>query len=432
MKIAIIGTGYVGLPSGVGFAELGNDVYCIDNNLNKVNLLNKGILTLYEDGLEDLFKKNISAERLHFISSMKEGITGADLVILAVGTPPHPVTKEADLQYIEAAASELAPYLTGYTVVATKSTVPVGTGDKIESIIRKINPKADADIISLPEFLREGFAIHDFFNPERVVIGTDSERARKVIRDLYAPFKNTKLLFVNRKSSETIKYASNAFLAVKLNYINEMANFCEKTGADINEVAQGMGLDSRIGNKFLQAGPGFGGSCFPKDTHAMSFMAKQYGISMPLIDTTIAENEARPTLMAQRILKMAGENAKIAVLGLAFKNGTDDCRTSPAIQIIEAMLNKHADIIAYDPRANISALKILGNKIAYAENAYDAVKDADIIAILTEWQEFAELDWQKIAGMVRKKNIMDCRNLLNASEIKELGFKYACIGKKNN
>lgn len=432
MKIAIIGTGYVGLPSGVGFAELGNDVYCIDNNLSKVNLLNKGVLTLYEDGLEDLFKKNISAGRLHFISSMKEGITDADLVIIAVGTPPHPVTKEADLQYIEAAASELAPYLTGYTVVATKSTVPVGTGDKIESIIRKINPKADADIISLPEFLREGFAIHDFFNPERVVVGTDSERARKVISDLYAPFKNTKLLFVNRKSSETIKYASNAFLAVKLNYINEMANFCEKTGADINEVAQGMGLDSRIGNKFLQAGPGFGGSCFPKDTHAMSFMAKQYGISMPLIDTTIAENEARPALMAQRILKMAGENAKIAVLGLAFKNGTDDCRTSPAIQIIEAMLNKHADIIAYDPRANISALKLLGNKIAYAENAYDAVKDADIIAILTEWQEFAELDWQKIAGMVRKKNIMDCRNLLNASEIKELGFKYACIGKKND
>lgn len=432
MKIAIIGTGYVGLPSGVGFAELGNDVYCIDNNLSKVNLLNKGVLTLYEDGLEDLFKKNISAGRLHFISSMKEGITDADLVIIAVGTPPHPVTKEADLQYIEAAASELAPHLTGYTVVATKSTVPVGTGDKIESIIRKINPKTDADIISLPEFLREGFAIHDFFNPERVVVGTDSERARKVIRDLYAPFKNTKLLFVNRKSSETIKYASNAFLAVKLNYINEMANFCEKTGADINEVAQGMGLDSRIGNKFLQAGPGFGGSCFPKDTHAMSFMARQYGISMPLIDTTIAENESRPALMAQRILKMAGEGAKIAVLGLAFKNGTDDCRTSPAIQIIEAMLSKQAHIVAYDPRANISALKLLGNKIAYAENAYDAVKDADIIAILTEWKEFAELDWQKIAGMVHQKNIMDCRNLLDASEIKKLGFKYACIGQKND
>ncbi|MBR1841552.1 MAG: UDP-glucose/GDP-mannose dehydrogenase family protein, partial [Alphaproteobacteria bacterium] len=271
MKIAIIGTGYVGLPSGVGFAELGNDVCCIDNNISKIDLLNKGVLTLYEDGLEEMFKCNVQAGRLRFTTSMKEGVPTADLVIIAVGTPPHPVTKEADLQYIEAAASELASYLTGYTVVATKSTVPVGTGDKIEEIIRKINPKADVDVISLPEFLREGFAIHDFFAPDRIVVGTNSVRARAIIKELYAPFKNSKMLFVNRKSSETIKYASNAFLAVKLNYINEMANFCEKTGADIDEVAEGMGLDSRIGNKFLKAGPGFGGSCFPKDTHAMSF-----------------------------------------------------------------------------------------------------------------------------------------------------------------
>ncbi|MBO6282080.1 MAG: UDP-glucose/GDP-mannose dehydrogenase family protein [Alphaproteobacteria bacterium] len=430
MKIAIIGTGYVGLPSGVGFAELGNDVYCIDNNVSKINMLNKGILTLYENGLEELFRHNVKEGRLHFTTSMSEGIKDADLVIIAVGTPPHPITKEADLQYIEAAAQELAPHLTGYTVVATKSTVPVGTGDKVEAIIRKFNSKADVDIISLPEFLREGFAIYDFFNPERIVVGTDSERARQLIRDLYVSFKNTKLLFVNRKSSETIKYASNAFLAIKLNYINEMANFCEKSGADIDEVAEGMGLDSRIGNKFLKAGPGYGGSCFPKDTNAMSYMARQYGVTMPLIDTTIAENDARPALMAQRILSMAGNDAKIAVLGLAFKNGTDDCRTSPAIQIIEKMLEKKANIIAYDPQANISALKILGNKIAYADDAYGAVKDADIIAVLTEWKEFAELDWQKISGMVKQKNIMDCRNILDGNTLKELGFKYRCIGQK--
>lgn len=431
MKIAIIGTGYVGLPSGVGFAELGNEVCCIDNNISKIDLLNKGVLTLYEDGLEEMFKRNVQSGRLRFTTSMKEGVSTADVVIIAVGTPPHPVTKEADLQYIEAAASELALYLKNYTVVATKSTVPVGTGDKIEEIIRKINPKADADVISLPEFLREGFAIHDFFAPDRIVVGTNSERARAVMKELYAPFKNAKMLFVNRKSSETIKYASNAFLAVKLNYINEMANFCEKTGADIDEVAEGMGLDTRIGNKFLKAGPGFGGSCFPKDTHAMSFMARQYGITMPLIDTTIAENDARPALMAERILNLADANAKIAVLGLAFKDGTDDCRTSPAIQIISKMLEKKANITAYDPKANISALKILGNKIAYAENAYDAVKDADVIAILTEWKQFKELDWHKIATLVKTKIIMDCRNLLSADEMQTLGFTYCRIGKRD-
>lgn len=431
MKIAIIGTGYVGLPSGVGFAELGNEVYCIDNNINKINMLNKGVLTLYENGLDDLFTRNVKAGRLHFTTSMKDGVNNADLVIIAVGTPPHPVTKEADLQYIEAAAQELAPYLTGYTVVATKSTVPVGTGDKVEAIIRKSNPKADADIISLPEFLREGFAIYDFFHPERIVVGTDSERARQLISDLYATFENTKLLFVNRKSSETIKYASNAFLAIKLNYINEMANFCEKSGANIDEVALGMGLDSRIGNKFLKAGPGYGGSCFPKDTNAMSYMARQYGVTMPLIDTTIAENDARPALMAQRILQLSKPDAKIAVLGLAFKNGTDDCRTSPAIQIIEKLLEKKADITAFDPQANVSALKLLGNKIAYADDAYSAVKDADIIAVLTEWKDFAELDWQKIASLVRQKVIMDCRNILDATALKKLGFKYRCIGQKD-
>ena len=287
MKIAIIGTGYVGLPSGVGFAEQGNQVICIDNNAEKINMLKNGQLTLFEDGLEALYKSNTEAGRLKFTTSMKEGVAEADIVIIAVGTPPHPITKEADLQYIEAAAKEMALYLQGYTVVATKSTVPVGTGDKIEAIINKVNPNADVDVISLPEFLREGFAIHDFFAPDRIIAGTDSIRARQLLSTLYAPFKEAKLLFMSRRSSETVKYASNAFLAVKINYINEMANFCEKAGADIDEVAAGMGLDSRIGAKFLKAGPGYGGSCFPKDTNAMAFMARQAGISMPLIETTV-------------------------------------------------------------------------------------------------------------------------------------------------
>ena len=314
MKIAIIGTGYVGLPSGVGFAEQGNQVVCIDKNAEKITKLQNGNLTLFEDGLEALYKSNTAAGRLKFTTSMKEGVENADIVIIAVGTPPHPITKEADLQYIEAAAKELALYLTDYMVVATKSTVPVGTGDKIEAIIKEVNPTADVDVISLPEFLREGFAIHDFFAPDRIIAGTDSIRARQLVSTLYAPFKEAKLLFVSRRSSEAVKYASNAFLAVKINYINEMANFCEKAGADIDEVAAGMGLDSRIGAKFLKAGPGYGGSCFPKDTNAMAFMARQVGIDMPLIETTIAENEKRYQLMAERILSAAGKkNAQIGV-----------------------------------------------------------------------------------------------------------------------
>ncbi len=431
MKIAIIGTGYVGLPSGVGFAEQGNQVICIDKNVEKITKLQNGELTLFEDGLEALYKSNTAAGRLKFTTSMEEGVKNADIVIIAVGTPPHPVTKEADLQYIEAAAKELALYLTDYTVVATKSTVPVGTGDKIEKIIKEVNPTADVDVISLPEFLREGFAIHDFFAPDRIIAGTDSIRAKQLISTLYAPFKEAKLLFVSRRSSEAVKYASNAFLAVKINYINEMANFCEKAGADIDEVAAGMGLDSRIGAKFLKAGPGYGGSCFPKDTNAMAFMARQVGIDMPLIETTIAENEKRYRLMAERILLAAGKkNAQIGVLGLAFKDGTDDCRTSPAVHIIEALLKNPVKIKAYDPKAMPSAQKLLGDKISYAENAYDAVKNAEVIAVLTEWKEFRLLDMHKLAAQTKQKVIMDCRNLLEPITAKNAGFTYYCIGHK--
>lgn len=438
MKIAIIGTGYVGLPTGVGLAELGYQVTCIDKNPKIVDSLKNGKLTLFEEGLEELFQKNVEADRLKFTTEFKEPVASADVVIIAVGTPPHPVTKEADMQYIHAAAAELAPHLTGYTVVATKSTVPVGTGEAVEAIIKKENPFADVDVVSMPEFLREGFAIHDFFNPDRIVIGTDSERARKVLRELYKDFADkTRILFVGRRSSEVIKYASNAFLAMKIHYINEMANFCEKAHADISEVALGMGMDSRIGNKFLNPGPGYGGSCFPKDTMAMAYMGRQAGVDLSLIENTIEKNAERKKQMAHRILDAVKEmkNPKIAVLGLAFKGGTDDCRESPAMEILDellkaqkGLLSKKPQITVYDPKAMENAKKMLDKSVSYAQNAYEACKDADIVAILTEWPEFKVLDLNRIKSLMKTPKILDLRNLLSKDKAAELGFDYACIG----
>ncbi|EEL2610167.1 UDP-glucose/GDP-mannose dehydrogenase family protein [Campylobacter jejuni] len=432
MKIGIIGTGYVGLPTGVGLAELGNDVICIDREKSKIDALNDGILTIYEDNLEELFHKNVKEGRLKFTTSMKEGIKDADLVIIAVGTPPHPVTKEADMKYIHAAATELADYLTGYTVIATKSTVPVGTGDDIESLISKKNPNAEFDVLSLPEFLREGFAVYDFFNPDRIIVGTNSQRAKAVIEKLYEPFKGkSELLFVSRRSSETIKYASNAFLAIKIHYINEMANFCEKAGADILEVAKGMGLDTRIGKRFLNPGPGYGGSCFPKDTLAMAFMGKQNDIDLTLINAAIKGNEERKNHMSERILNSIKDikNPKIAVLGLAFKDGTDDCRESPAVDIVFKLLEQKVQICAYDPKAMDLAKQILEDKIDYANSMYEAIKDADVIAILTEWKEFSSLDLKKAYDLLNHKKIIDLRNLLDKNEAIKLGFEYQGVGR---
>ena len=432
MKVGIIGTGYVGLPTGVGLAELGNEVTCIDYDSKKIETLQSGKLTIYEDGLEELFCKNVATKRLKFTTSMKEGVMGADVVIIAVGTPPHPVTKEADMKYIYSAATELAEYLTDYTIVATKSTVPVGTGDDIETLISKKNPFANFDVVSLPEFLREGYAIHDFFEPDRIVVGANNERAKNVIKELYKSFVGkTKMLFVKRRSSETIKYASNAFLAIKIHYINEMANFCEKTGADIMEVAQGMGLDSRIGPKFLNPGPGYGGSCFPKDTMAMAFMAHKNDVDMTLIKAAIEGNRQRKKQMAERILETVKdiENPKIAVLGLAFKNGTDDCRESPSMDIVSELINQGADIIAYDPKAMRTACIRLGNKIQYADNMYQPLKDADVLAVLTEWDDFRKLDLHQAGQLMRHKNIVDCRNLLDKEEAKANGFNYQGIGR---
>jgi len=431
MKIAVIGTGYVGLPTGVGLASLGNEVICIDKDKAKIKALSAGKLTLYEDGLEELFRKVVQSKKLRFTLSMREGAQNADVVIIAVGTPPHPETKEADMRYIYAAAEELAPYLSKYAVVANKSTVPVGTGDEVENIIRKVNPKAEFDVVSLPEFLREGYAIHDFFNPDRIVVGSNSDRAADVIKKLYEPFEGkAPVLFVKRKSSEAIKYASNAFLAMKIHYINEMANFCEKAGADINEVAKGMGLDKRIGAKFLNAGPGYGGSCFPKDTMAMALMAQKYGVEMSLITCTIEGNKRRKKQMAERILEMVQdiENPKIGVLGLAFKNGTDDVRESPAVEIINHLIQKNADITAFDYQATDNARKVLGDKIKYASSISDVFEDADVVAVLTEWEEFKTLNIAQLGDCMHHKRLVDLRNLFDGKRLQDMGFLYKKIG----
>lgn len=433
MKIAIIGTGYVGLPTGIGLAELGNEVVCVDKIEEKIASLSAGKATIYEDGMEELFQKHRKSGALTFTTDMAKAVSGADVVMLAVGTPPHPVTKEADLKYIYAAAEELAQYLDGYTVVATKSTVPVGTGDEVEAIIKKVNPTADYDVVSLPEFLREGFAVHDFFHPDRIVIGANNEKARNVLLRLYAPFEGkTEFLLVNRKSSETIKYASNAFLAMKIHYINEMADFCEKAGADIREVAKGMGLDSRIGKKFLNPGPGYGGSCFPKDTNAMAQMGRKFGAHLNLIETTIAKNDERKVNMARRVIASLDKdkNGKIAVWGLAFKGGTDDCRESPAMDIVSEIIKHSSNVMVYDPKAMDNARKLIGDKVKYAQDAYEACEDADILVILTEWEEFRNADLNKVRGQMKTHKILDLRNMLNAAEVKTAGFDYACIGMK--
>ncbi len=433
MKVAIIGTGYVGLPTGVGLAELGNQVTCIDREPSKIEALKAGKITLFEEGLEDLFRKNVKEGRIHFTTSMKEGVETADLVIIAVGTPPHPITKEADMKYIHAAATELAEHLQGYTVVATKSTVPVGTGDDIEQLISKKNPKADFDVVSLPEFLREGFAVHDFFHPDRIVVGANTQRAKDVITELYKPFQGkTNMLFVKRRSSETIKYASNAFLAIKIHYINEMANFCEKAGADVYEVAKGMGADSRIGPRFLNPGPGYGGSCFPKDTNAMAFMGRANGVDLSLIEVAIKGNDARKKQMAKRVLNaVAGlKSPRIAVLGLAFKGGTDDCRESPAMEILNEILETPGvKVTVYDPKAMDNAKKILGDKVQYAAGAYEAAKGADVLVVLTEWDQFSKLDTAKLAELMHHKRIVDLRNTFRAEELAAAGFEYSGVGK---
>ena len=412
MKVAIIGTGYVGLPTGAGLAKLGHDVTCIDCDREKVEKLRAGQVTLFEEGLEDLLKSGLESGRLTFTDSMAQGVRGAQLILLAVGTPPDRRTGQADLRYLFGAVKEVAPFLPSEAVVAVKSTVPVGTGDEVEKRIRKTNPKARVEVISLPEFLREGYAVHDFFHPVRIVVGTQSQKARELIQELYAPLSNaTRFLFVARRSSEAIKYASNAFLAVKIHYINEMADFCEAAGANIHEVAQGMGLDSRIGPAFLKPGPGYGGSCFPKDTKAIEHMARKLGVELSLIRAAIKGNKKRRENMAQRILKEVEDvpSPKIAIWGLAFKEGTDDCRESPAVEIVQCLASHHVAVCVYDPQAMTTARRILGDSVQYAPDMYSAALGADVLVILTEWPQFDAADWKRVASGLRSRHILDFR-----------------------
>ncbi|MDR0676507.1 MAG: UDP-glucose/GDP-mannose dehydrogenase family protein [Elusimicrobiota bacterium] len=436
MKVAIIGTGYVGLPTGVGLAELGHDVVCIDRDKTKIDDLKNGKVTLFEDGLENLLKKNLKEKKIKFTTSMPKGLYNAEIIIIAVGTPPHPVTKEADMKYIHAAATEIIPFLDKYTLIATKSTVPVGTGDDIESLIKNRNPKAFFDVISLPEFLREGFAVQDFFNPDRIIVGTNSNRPINVIEKLYAPLKyKTNFVFVSRRSAETIKYAANAFLAIKIHYINEIADFCEKANANIYEVAKGIGSDKRIGDKFLNPGPGYGGSCFPKDTMAMAFMGKMNEVDLSLIETTIKNNHARKIKMAEKIIdflkdiKKREDEIKIAVWGLTFKGNTDDCRESPSMEIIDILLKHPYSISAYDPQGMENAKKILVDKIKFAKDEYDATKNADILVVLTDWGNFEKIDLKKVKKLMSNYKILDLRNMINRNEAINLGFSYVGIGR---
>ena len=412
MKVAIIGTGYVGLPTGAGLASLGHEVCCVDCLREKVEKLRAGQVTLFEEGLEELLKSGLESGRLTFTEDMAQGVRGAQLILLAVGTPPDRRTGQADLRYLFGAVKEVAPFLPSEAVVAVKSTVPVGTGDEVENRIRKTNPKARVEVISLPEFLREGYAVHDFFHPVRIVVGTQSQKARELIQELYAPLPNaTKFLFVARRSSEAIKYASNAFLAVKIHYINEMADFCEAAGANIHEVAQGMGLDSRIGPAFLKPGPGYGGSCFPKDTKAIEHMARKLGVELSLIRAAIKGNKKRRENMAQRILKEVEDisSPKIAIWGLAFKEGTDDCRESPAVEIVQCLASNHVDVCVYDPQAMTTARRILGDTVRYATDMYSAAQGADVLVILTEWPQFDAADWKRVASGLRSRHILDFR-----------------------
>ena len=434
MKVAIVGTGYVGLPTGVCLAELGHNIICIDKDESKIKLLKQLQMPLFEIGLDKLFKKNVEKKRLTFTTDMKN-VKDVDIVIIAVGTPTNPTTNETDMSYVFSATTELSKFLEGYTLIATKSTVPIGTNDHIEAIISNNKPKSNFDVISLPEFLREGLAIEYFFKPDRIIVGTNSNKAKNLIKDLYSKLNHeTEFVFVSRKSAETIKYASNAFLAMKINYINELADFCEETGANIHEVSKGIGLDKRIGKEFLTPGPGYGGPCLPKDTLAMTQIAKNYGIHLSLIET-MKNNKLRKKKMASKILDLISDikedtSVKVAILGLTFKKNTDDCRDSPSIEIINILLKKKMDISVYDPKGMENAKLFLKDKVIYAKNEYEAVNDADVLVVLTEWEKFKRLDMNEVKKRMKHHNIIDLRNLFEKDHIISNGFNYIGIGDK--
>ncbi|MBY0355713.1 MAG: UDP-glucose/GDP-mannose dehydrogenase family protein [Rickettsiales bacterium] len=434
MKIAIIGTGYVGLVSGTCFAELGYDVTCVDKDAAKIEALQRGVIPIYEPSLEAMITRNVARGNLHFTTNTQHAIASAEIISIAVGTPTRAQDGYADLSYVYEAAKEIANSLDHYAVIVTKSTVPAGTGHEIQRLMQQANPTLQFDVASNPEFLREGHAIADFMTPDRVVIGTESAKARGLLEKLYAPFsaQNVPIVFTDLISSELIKYAANTFLATKVSFINEMADICEKVGGNIEDVATGMGLDTRIGPKFLRPGPGYGGSCFPKDTLAMVTIGERALSKATIVEAVIAVNRARPHRMLAKILTAAGGHVrgkKVGLLGLTFKPDTDDVRDSTAIIIAQELVRLGAVVRAYDPKGMAHAKSILGDSVSYAVSSQEALQDGDLAVLATEWQEFRDLTAQQIKSWLRKAVMVDLRNIYDPRIMQHAGFVYLSIGR---
>jgi UDPglucose 6-dehydrogenase len=434
MNVVMIGSGYVGLVSGACFAEFGANVICVDKDESKISSLLSGGIPIYEPGLDELVKRNVDSGRLNFSLELEKAVSNADLIFIAVGTPTRRGDGHADLKYVYAAAEEIAGYLQGYTVIVDKSTVPVGTAREVHRIIKTTNPSADFDVASNPEFLREGSAISDFMRPDRVVLGVESEKAESLLRELYRPLNliEAPLHITNLESAEIIKYASNAFLATKISFINEISQLCEKVGADVHSVSKGMGLDGRIGKKFLHAGPGYGGSCFPKDTLALIRIAQEHGVSSRIVESVVEVNASQKARMVSKIREALGgteANKTIAVLGLTFKPETDDMRDSPSLAILPALADKGAAIKAHDPEGVKEAKNILPDSIQYMDSIEDAIKDADAIVLMTEWNQYRGLDLGKVKSMMKGNVFVDLRNVYEKALMEKHGFEYTCVGR---
>jgi UDPglucose 6-dehydrogenase len=433
MRVAIIGTGYVGLVSGACFADFGHQVTCVDTDAGKIAALDRGIIPIHEPGLPELVGANLRAKRLVFSTELAGPVREADAVFIAVGTPSRRGDGHADLSYVYAAARDIAAELTGFTVIVTKSTVPVGTGDEVETIIRQTRPDADFAVVSNPEFLRQGAAIQDFKHPDRIVVGTDDPRAREVMAALYRPLylNSAPILYSGRRTAELIKYAANAFLATKISFINEIAELCEKAGADVQEVARGMGLDNRIGGKFLHAGPGFGGSCLPKDARALIKIAHDHGTALRIVETVLAVNEVRQRAMARKVAAAFGGSLReksVALLGLTFKPNTDDMRDAPSIALVTALQDMGAKVRAYDPVGIDQAKQVLTN-VAYFGDPYACADGADALVIVTEWEEFRALDLERLRTVMARPVMVDLRNIYRPDEMARVGFTYDGIGR---
>jgi UDPglucose 6-dehydrogenase len=432
MRVTMIGAGYVGLVSGACFADFGHQVVCLDKDANKVAALNRGEIPIFEPGLDDLVEANMQQGRLEFATDTAR-VKDADAVFIAVGTPSRRGDGHADLSYVYEAVREIAPLLSSKAVVITKSTVPVGTGDEIERILREVRRDADIQVVSNPEFLREGAAIQDFKHPDRIVVGTEDMAARNVIAEIYRPLylNAPPLIYVTRRTAELIKYAANAFLATKITFINEIADLCEQVGADVQEVSRGIGLDNRIGGKFLHAGPGFGGSCFPKDTTALLKTAQDYGVALRIVETVSSVNEQRKRAMARKVVTALDGSVRgkiVAVLGLTFKPNTDDTRDSPAIPLITALQDLGATVRGYDP-AGMEQAKPLLPAVTYCNSAYSAAEGAHAVVIATEWEQFRALDLQRLKGIMAQPVIVDLRNIYRPDEMKRANFRYLAVGR---